>query len=129
MKTLLTTLFILIFAELSSAQTIGSSFADLKQSYPDGKFELNDNKDAYHYIVDAKNNQTVYLLDFDLIIIAIIICPLTDDMRQSWIETVNKSWISVSNTEWKYYRDNGMVMSMKMKTLSSGVVFVINQVY
>lgn len=129
MKKIILLLFLMIVFKSAQSQTIGSSFADLKKSCPDGKFELNDNKDAYHYIVDSKNNQTFYLLDFDLIIIAIIICPLTDDMRQSWVETINKSWISISNTEWKYYRDNGMVLSMKMKTLSTGVVFVINQVY
>ena len=129
MKKIILLLFLMIVFKSAQSQTIGSSFADLKKSYPDGKFELNDNKDAYHYIVDDKNNQTFYLLDFDLIIIAIIICPLTDDLRQSWIESVNKSWISVSNIEWKYYRDNGIILSMKMKTLSTGVVFVINQIY
>lgn len=127
MRNLLATLFILFVAGLSSAQTIGSSFNEVKKSYPEGDLVMDDDKTTYHYTVDENDAHTIYLMDLNLNVIGIIFIPMTSESRQEWVEMVNDSWVVISNIEWKYYRDNGMVLNMKMKTLENGIVFIIKE--
>lgn len=127
MKKLLLTLAICLTVKSASSQTIGSHYNDVKKTYPDGLFEMDDDKTGYHMFYEDPYNRYIYFMDLDLIVYAISIEPLTMGGRQSWIESTNERWVVISNTEWKLYKSDGDILVMRMKKINNNIVFIIKE--
>ena len=113
MKKIFFVLTLLFICSLSVAQTVGDNFDYIKQNKPGGEFNSHTSEiSPYSYTVfpDDADARITYMLDSKLICIQIVIAPLSNESRNTWISTFDSKWVRIDSRHWKYYIGDGTIL-------------------
>jgi len=111
----------------SQAQTIGDHLNTVREKKPGGKI---DSEKPYTYSVDEKDVSSlmVYFFDGSLTCDRLVIVPQTSSSRQRWVGSFNDNWIIINSTEWKFYKEDGMILRCSIDYVTDvGTVFFIRE--
>ena len=125
MKKQVITFVLLLVAICSNAQTIGDPLNTVREKKPGGQTDFDK---PYTYSVDEKDVQSImiYFFDDNLVCDKLVIAPQTSSSRQRWVNSFNDGWVIISSTEWKYYKDDGMILKCMVDYVDKvGTVFLI----
>jgi len=117
----------ILFSGFVNAQTIGDHLNTVMEAKPGGTVDPNK---PYTYSVNETSVESLmmYFFDENLICIKLVIAPQTSLTRQKWAASFNDNWISLNSTEWRFYREDGMVLRNSMEYVKDvGTVFFIRE--
>lgn len=119
-------LFVILAVLVSSfvnAQTIGDHLNDVMKLKPNGKL---DTEGPTTYADNGSTGLFIYFFNTDLRCNQIAISPRTGTDVQAYVELFNKGWVIIDNNHWKYYREDGMVLGLELRSVEGvGMVFFI----
>lgn len=124
MKKLLLVFGLCFISMFSNAQTIGDHLNSVREAKPNGELKLEEKSKTYKVI--SNDLGIMYFFNDVLICYIIAIVPLTQESRQTFISILNDEWVIESNTKWKFYRQDMVILRCELTFIEDvGSTFVI----
>lgn len=132
MKKLITLLVFLQLSVSAYSQGIGDSYYDAMKALTNNKtyynIKFNNDGDTYNNI-SAENDFGGYIYffpkegDWQRRCALIALIPGTREKVFDFIEYLNKTYVVINDKAWDFYRQDGMVVRVELKTVDNLLVF------
>lgn len=124
-KTLfLLTMMILFYSKSFSQSRLGYTESQIRSEFSEQYFTTAYTEKGVKYIHFTNERfLAMYFFDKDNVCFLCSATPLNGGVLNYMVESYNKKYVIVSDTQWKYYTDNGLIIYIELVETSGTMTF------